>query len=192
MPATGTSHYQAYRVKYFPVSLFHSEQAFKDTVKCQSSVPAAWGLILSWYNTAHSPWYRTVLRGTGFQLRPSDFSHPTRNTRSKTFIPPMAPMTAPVRRNWRWLMDRGINRLIRGTSRERAAKLLAACRETEKPTHQLKAAIHFFYWLGCLSETILSWQYLQLKHFFFKKPHRTVHTFKLHWKINYSLWKHVL
>lgn len=65
--------------------------------------------------TAPSPWYRTVLRGMGFQLRPSDFSHPTIKTRSKTFVPPMAPMSAPIRRDSRWVMDRGINLLIRGT-----------------------------------------------------------------------------
>ncbi|TNN76335.1 hypothetical protein EYF80_013414 [Liparis tanakae] len=55
----------------------------------------------SWQPTAHSPWYRTVLRGTGFQLRPSVFSHPTRNSRNKSFVPPIAPISAPIRWNWR-------------------------------------------------------------------------------------------
>lgn len=70
---------------------------------------------ISCYRAAHLPRYRTVLRGTGFQLRPSDFSHPTRNTRSKTLVPPMAPVSAAICGNSCRVTDRGINELIGGT-----------------------------------------------------------------------------
>lgn len=144
---------------------------------------------ISWYYTAHSPWYRTVLRGIGFQLRPSDFSHPNRNTRSKTFFPPMAPMSAPICRDWRWVMDRGINQMIR-TTREssRAPGSLPRERKTNtsaRSNNSLPLLARLFIWNNFVRAVFTTCTFI-------KKPHKTIHTFKLCWKIHFSLWKHVL
>lgn len=116
---------------------------------------------------AHSPWYRTVLRGTGFQLRQTAFSQPTRITRSKTFVPPMVPLSAPIRRkNCRGAADGGISRL---EGLERAAGPLAACNaEGERAAHEPKAATHSLYCFGCLPATVPSPQYTTSA--FFKEP----------------------
>lgn len=108
---------------------------------------------ISWYHVSHSPWYRTVLRGTGFQLRPSDFSHPTRNTRSKTLVPPMAPVSAPIRWSWRWVMDVGINQLMRGARESSSAP---GCLPRERKTNTSAGSSNslLLLGLGCLSETI--------------------------------------
>lgn len=39
---------------------------------------------------ADLPWYRTVLRGSGFQLNASDLPHPASKTRSRAAFPPTA------------------------------------------------------------------------------------------------------
>lgn len=127
---------------------------------------------LSLLCTSHSPWYRTVLRGIGFQLRPIDFSHPTRNTSSKSFVPPMAPVCAPIRWTWRCAMDPVINQSMRRPAGERKKK-------------NTSTAIHSPYWLRCSSQTIPSEQHYKL-HILQKAVRNAAHAFQLHRKRDLS------
>lgn len=56
--------------------------------------------------------------------------------------------------------------ISRSEQLERTAQLLAACLEQKKKKHiSWRQQFTSFYWLSCLSETILSEQYLQHVHF---------------------------
>lgn len=77
------------------------------------------------------PWYRTVLRGTGFQLNASDIPHPTSKTRSRAVLPPAAAIPGIERQIWRSISS--LAELLR------AALRLAACGGREKSTHLREA-----------------------------------------------------
>lgn len=49
---------------------------------------------------AHLPWYRTVLRGSGFQLNASALPHPASKSRSRAAFPPTAAIPGIERRIW--------------------------------------------------------------------------------------------
>lgn len=118
-------------------------------------------------------------------------------------IQPETPGARPSSRPWlpcqlpfvgtsdveRWI--RGIDQLIGGT-REQPGSWQPVERK-EISTHPLEATIHFFYWLWLFIRTnFVTKQYLQLAHFSNPPPLPHTHTFKLHWKIHFSLWQHVL
>lgn len=76
----------------------------------------------------HSPWYRTVFRGSGFQLKASERPHPASRTRSRAVFPPTPAIP-------------GIERRIRGSISSlaelwRAALRLAACGGRERGKNQ--------------------------------------------------------
>lgn len=49
---------------------------------------------------AYLPWYRTVLRGSGFQLNASALPHPASKSRSRAAFPPTAAIPGIERRIW--------------------------------------------------------------------------------------------
>lgn len=154
----------------------------------------------------NSPWCLTLLSaGIMFLTHPGiELSCVGLGSSWDTATSPIRPET-PGARPWShpWLLCQrpfvgaGVEWWMEGSiswweGLERAARLLAACREKEKPTHQLEAAIHFSYWASVVyQKQFLSEQYLQLAHFS-KRPHKTIHLFKLQQKINLRLWKHVV
>lgn len=94
---------------------------------------------------AHLPWYRTVLRGSGFKLNASDRPHAASRTSSRAVFPPTAAIPGIERQIW------GSISSLAGL--RRAALWLVACGgRGGKSTHLQEAGAHSPHQPSCSAE----------------------------------------